>query len=94
MNLQDAYTDFILSREAMNVTERTLAFYKFTLSRIISFLRIQDVQIVVCLRTYHFRVILKQLRDDGVNRKFWFTAPEFFVGWERHSFCFFCYDKY
>jgi len=49
MNLQDAYTDFILSREAMNVTERTLAFYKFTLSRILSFLRVQDVQIVACL---------------------------------------------
>ncbi len=67
MNLQDAYTDFILSREAMNVTERTLGFYKFTLSRIISFLSVQDVQTVACLRAYHFRVILKQLRDSGVS---------------------------
>ena len=67
MNLQDAYKDFILSREAMNVTKRTLSYYEFTLSRIVAYLRDQDVQIVACLRAYHFRVILKQLRDSGVS---------------------------
>ena len=67
MNLQDAYTDFILSREAMNVTERTLGFYKFTLSRIVSYLRDSDVQEVDCLKTYHFRLLLKNLREQNLS---------------------------
>ncbi len=38
MNIQDAYADFLLSREAMNVTERTMGYYKFFLSKFIEFL--------------------------------------------------------
>jgi site-specific recombinase XerD len=67
MNLQDAYSDFILSREAMNVTERMMVFYKFTLYRILDSLRNQGVQGVSSLRASHIRVILKQLRDSGLS---------------------------
>ena len=70
MNLQDAYTDFILSREAMNVTERTLSYYEFTLSRIVDFLRDCDVQEVDCLRASHFRLLLKKLRDENLSDSF------------------------
>ena len=67
MNLQDAYTDFILSREAMNVTKRTLSYYEFTLSRIVDYLRACDVQEVDCLRASHFRLLLKNLRDKNLS---------------------------
>jgi hypothetical protein len=56
MNLQDAYTDFILSRKAMNVTEKTLGYYEFTLSRILDYVKDSGVQEVDSLRAYHFRL--------------------------------------
>jgi hypothetical protein len=37
-SLQDAYTDFILSRQAMMCTPRTLKFYEFTLGKIFEWL--------------------------------------------------------
>ena len=67
MNLQDAYTDFILSREAINVTERTLSYYEFTLSKIVDYLRDSGVQEVDCLRAYHFRLLLKNLRERNLS---------------------------
>ena len=67
MNLQDAYTDFILSREAMNVTEKTLGYYEFTLSRIVDYLRACDVQETDSLRAYHFRLLLKDLREKNLS---------------------------
>ncbi len=67
MNLQDAYTDFILSREAMNVTKRTLGYYEFTLSRIVAYLRDSSVIEVDCLRASHFRLLLKKLRDEELS---------------------------
>ena len=67
MNLQDAYTDFILSREAMNVTERTLGYYEFTLSRIINFLTDLEIEDVSNLKAFDFRLLLKNLREQNLS---------------------------
>ena len=41
--LTDAYTDFILSRQAMNCTPATLDFYKFTAGAFLSWIESQGV---------------------------------------------------
>jgi hypothetical protein len=41
--LTDAYTDFILSRQAMNYTPATLVFYKFTAGKFLEWCEGQGV---------------------------------------------------
>jgi integrase/recombinase XerD len=67
MNLQDAYTDFILSREAKNATERSLSYYKFILTRIVDHLRVCDVQEVDSIKAFHIRLLLKDLKEQNMS---------------------------
>ena len=67
MNLQDAYSDFILSREAINVTPRTLDFYRYILNRIVESFRDQDVVAVNEITARHVRVLIKELRDKNLS---------------------------
>ncbi len=67
MNLQDAYTDFILSREAKNVTDRTLQFYKFILSKIIDFFTERGLSKVGEIQARHIRLLIKKLRDEELS---------------------------
>ena len=61
MNLQDAYTDFILSREIMNVTQQTLGYYEFILSRTVDHLGTNDIENVEYIKAFHIRFLLKDL---------------------------------
>jgi integrase/recombinase XerD len=67
MNIQDAYTDFILSREAKNVTKRTLDFYRFNLTKFTNFLGEIDLSHVDQLKAKHVRLFLKKLRDRDLS---------------------------
>ena len=41
--LHDAYTDFILSRQAMNCTPVTMSFYRFTAGKFLEWIEQQDL---------------------------------------------------
>ena len=67
MNILDAFTDFILSREAMNVTSRTLDYYNFYLSKFTGYLKTQSIEKVEGLSSFHVRLFLKSLRDRELS---------------------------
>lgn len=67
MNLQDAFQDFMLSREAKNVTERTLSYYEFTLGRVIEFLESKGVTTVDQIQAKHIRLLIKNLREQELS---------------------------
>lgn len=59
--LTDAYTDFILSRQAMNCTPATLAFYRYTAGAFLSWVESQDVTGPEQVTARHVRQYLAQL---------------------------------
>ncbi len=67
MLFQDAYTDFMLSREAKNVTKRTIEFYEFTLSKILDFFQKIGLEDVTEIQARHIRLLLKDLRDADLS---------------------------
>lgn len=67
MNLQDAFQDFMLSREAKNVTERTLSYYEFTLGRVIEFLESKGVITVDQIQAKHIRLLIRDLRGQELS---------------------------
>jgi site-specific recombinase XerD len=67
VELLDAYTDFILSRQAMNCTPATLSFYKHTAGAFLSWAVLQGVTQPEQITARHVRQYLAQLIAN--NRK-------------------------
>lgn len=65
VTLLDAYTDFWLSRQAMNATPATLAFYRYTAGAFLSWLESQGVTDPQEVTARHVRQYLAQLIDQG-----------------------------
>src|SRR5437773_4030910 len=65
--LTDAYTDFILSRQAMNCTPATLSFYRYTAGAFLSWAELQGVTNPEEVTARHVRQYLAQLIAN--NRK-------------------------
>ena len=63
--LGDAYTDFLLSRQAMNCTSSTLAFYKNTAGKFCWWLAAHSVQDPQEVSSWHVRRYLAQLVEMG-----------------------------
>ena len=59
--LTDAYTDFILSRQAMNCTPATMDFYKHTAGAFLSWVELQAVTDPQEVTARHVRQYLAQL---------------------------------
>ena len=64
-NFSEPYLDFILSREAMMCTERTISWYQFTLGKIISWLENNDVDSPGKIKSRHVRGLLGQMAAKG-----------------------------
>ncbi|MGA7192615.1 MAG: site-specific integrase [Anaerolineales bacterium] len=62
--LRDAYTDFVLSRQAMLVTNSTLEFYDYTLGGFLNWLEAQNVSRPDDIETHHVRTFLAQLKAE------------------------------
>jgi integrase len=69
VTLQDAHTDFLLSRQAMNCTPATLAFYKYTAGVFLSWIENQGVTDPHEVTARHVRQYLAQLhgKDTTLN---------------------------
>jgi len=70
--LDDAYTDFILSRQAMLCKPSTLRFYRFTAGKFIEWLKINNVNSPEVIAACHVRAYLaeldgKDLSDSYIN---------------------------
>jgi site-specific recombinase XerD len=63
--LTDAYTDFILSRQAMNCTLATLEFYRHTAGAFLQWIENQGVTDPLEVTGRHVRQYLSQLIDKG-----------------------------
>ena len=63
--LIDAYTDFILSRQAMNCTLATLEFYKYTTGVFLSWAESQSVTSPDQITARYVRQDLAELLDKG-----------------------------
>jgi integrase/recombinase XerD len=65
LNLHDAYTDFMLSRQAINATQTTLDFYKYTVGVFLSWLEMQGINCPQEVTAHHIRQYLADLVDRG-----------------------------
>ena len=65
--LQDAYTDFLLSRQAMMCTSRTMLFYEFTLGKISDWLERNDVHQPQAITSRHVRALLGEMVEKGLS---------------------------
>jgi len=65
--LQDAYTDFLLSRQAMMCTPRTIQFYEFTLGKISEWFERNDVHQPNEITSRHVRALLGELVEKGYS---------------------------
>ncbi len=65
VELQDAYTDFMMSRQSMLVTPRTMRYYEFTLGKIMEFLQENNVHSPCEIKSRHIRALLARLSSMG-----------------------------
>lgn len=63
--LHDAFTDFMLSRQAMNCTPATLAFYKYTAGFFLAWAEARNVNSPADVNARHVREYLAQLAAGG-----------------------------
>jgi site-specific recombinase XerD len=63
--LRDAYTDFALSRQAMQCTKATMDFYRFTAGKFLSWLEAQGVTMPQEATARYVRQYLAELTDKG-----------------------------
>ncbi len=63
--LQDAYTDFVLSRQAMRCTQNTLTFYGYTAGKFLTWLEGQNVTTPAEVDARHVRAFLAELIASG-----------------------------
>lgn len=61
----EPYLDFILSREAMMCTQRTISWYQFTLGKIISWLEDNYVDSPEKIKSRHVRGLLGEMASKG-----------------------------
>ena len=66
-NFHDAYEDFYLSRQAMQVSPRTLEFYRDKLLPFITWLNAQAITATQDLTAKHVRQFLSTLNDRGLS---------------------------
>lgn len=65
--LNDAYTDFILSRQALQCSPSTLEFYKFTAGRFLNWLELQAISEPGQIHARHIRAYLAELASQGLS---------------------------
>ena len=65
--LNDAFTDFILSRQAMLCSSRTLAWYSFTLGKVLQWLADNGVSSPAEITARHIRAYLSDLAGRGLQ---------------------------
>jgi site-specific recombinase XerD len=65
LDLQNAYTDFILSRQAMNSSPKTIEFYKYTAGAFLTWIENQGVTDPVDISARHVRQYLAARLDQG-----------------------------
>jgi site-specific recombinase XerD len=63
--LIDAYTDFILSRQAMRCTPGTLTFYNYTAGKFLEWLEGQSITEPAEVEARHVRAFLAKLIGEG-----------------------------
>ena len=63
--LRDAYTDFVLSRQAMQCTSATLEFYKYTAGKFLSWLEDRGIASPHDVQARHVREYLAELIGNG-----------------------------
>lgn len=63
----DAYTDFILSRQAMNCTSVTMRFYRFTAGKFLEWIDQQNVTDPAEVTARHVRQFLAELAGRGLK---------------------------
>jgi site-specific recombinase XerD len=63
--LRDAYTDFILSRQAARCSPSTIAFYNFTAGRFLTWLEARGITSPADVLGRHVRVFLAELASAG-----------------------------
>lgn len=66
-SLHEAYTDFILSRQAMLCGERTIAWYSFTLGKVLQWLIENEVSEPQKISARHIRAYLSELSGRGLK---------------------------
>lgn len=62
--LQDSFLDFLLSRQAMLCTPRTMSFYQFTLGKFLEWLPIQEVNNPNQITSKHVRAFLATYAEN------------------------------
>lgn len=65
--LDDAFTDFILSRQAMLCTPRTVKFYTFTLGKVIEWLKENGVNSPEEITARHVRAYIAEMGAKGLS---------------------------
>ena len=65
--LTDAYTDFMLSRQAMNCTAVTMSFYRFTAGKFLEWIEGQGVAGPAEISARHVRQFLAELVNRGLQ---------------------------
>jgi site-specific recombinase XerD len=65
--LDDAYTDFILSRQAMLCKPTTLRFYRFTAGKFVEWLKANSVNAPDEIAARHVRAYLAELDGNGLS---------------------------
>jgi site-specific recombinase XerD len=65
--LHDAYTDFILSRQAMNCTPVTMSFYRFTAGKFLEWIEQQGLTNPEQIAARHVRQFLAELTNRGLQ---------------------------
>lgn len=66
--LHDAWLDFLLSRQAMNLSQQTLDFYRYTAGKFVEWLS-DEAGIIDSaeVRSHHIRVYMVSLRERGLS---------------------------
>ncbi|HLO30791.1 MAG TPA: tyrosine-type recombinase/integrase [Anaerolineales bacterium] len=66
-SLYEAYTDFLLSRQAIMCTERTISWYAFTLDKVMAWMVANGVTSPPEISARHVRAYLSELAQRGVT---------------------------
>lgn len=65
--LDDAYTDFILSRQAMLCTKQTMRFYSYNLSNILDWMKENGVKTPEDITSRYVRAYLAEMEGNGLS---------------------------
>ena len=65
--LDDSFTDFILSRQAMLCTKRTIEFYTFTLGKILDWMKENGVNSPGDITSRYVRAYLAEMEGNGLS---------------------------